>query len=727
VNLASTFSENDDDTMVILFSSPNPNRWMDPKGSFYCPVGFGMELWSEKELSRMAAIFLDYTSYLCSENDVNKQQISTILKEFGLDNSPDTYKRKDLFGMQPRFEFNPSKDVLSAMRGLKQVFTEVIQKRDVLTSPANKNDDYKIVKLEFDLDNRVFNQTFISQTILSILVRYIEKEKDGIFKELLDGTSTNRGLYGCLFEKYVDHLLVRGVSIKKRTLLEKDLDTDELICKCGKRDLCFKKVGKIQMWYENINNAIYLFGLDTFRNVKENVGILLGQKLNGCATVDSIVIQFKQGKYEVIFIQSTVRNTHTVSIAGFFGMLMLVNSIRHYSKKNVTVKFYFVVDKSNYSIFNTSEAKYLTYLFDEIEIGVVKIDEFVNPTNNPTTTTNTIDDPTTTTKTNNPITTTNTTNNPTTATNANTNTNNNSNKFYFSGSEGLHFPFFNLNKVDNRDLFWRDIYLSLDKEKITVISNVVELQINNKENNNTPNLIVEQFNNNTKKEENNMVKKLKKKINNQKEEKISVECFRIYNLLFQTFIQKKAKNMTDEEDQSDGEENNNKVQDITVKNTKTSRAPRGIGQKCRYFIVIWFCNVFTKEDISRVLGCWGLRLKCDDICFLIDESSGSDSDSGGGDDGGLLVKLKFFDRNIVSITNYFCQMKPFIDSGLISIGEIEKEIGRGREGEKEKKGERERKRKVITEPYDQQRINNNNNNSDYVKDFFSSDDDFSPL
>jgi hypothetical protein len=253
----------------------------------------------------------------------------------------------------------------------------------------------------------------------------------------------------------------------------------------------------------------------------------------------------------------------------------------------------------------------------------------------------------------------------------------------------LYFPKFSQNDDFEKDLQWRDITLNVKKSKITVIRNYVEPQKENSDDKkkdgedtrglteNHPN--TRQINNNNGGDSSKICdgrnkigfkgKKKKKRNNNQKKKKKNEEYLE-YEALYQFFLQKQKKKITEEEDLSN-DEKDSEVQD--VRNARTPRGPRGVGQKCRYVTSIWFCSTFTKKDVYRVLGCWGLSGV---ISFLEDKNV---SDSGSGrNDGGLAVELTFFDKNFSSVVSYFDRMKLFIDSNLINIGETKKEEESGK-------------------------------------------------
>jgi hypothetical protein len=167
VSFAECFGYLDGSTMLILFSSPNISRWTDGKGGMIKSIGFGMELWSHKELSEMSTFVQDYTPYLCKENDILfNGDIVYYLTSFGINDRPCTLLRRDFFGLQPRFEFCSSDELCLGFSELEKSLNKTIENRNLrMPDAGNKSEfkSHKILKLAFDVDTRKFVEIFVSE------------------------------------------------------------------------------------------------------------------------------------------------------------------------------------------------------------------------------------------------------------------------------------------------------------------------------------------------------------------------------------------------------------------------------------------------------------------------------------------------------------------------------------------------------------------------------------
>jgi hypothetical protein len=78
---------------------------------------------------------------------------------------------------------------------------------------------------------------------------------------------------------------------------------------------------------------------------------------------------------EVNFLQVTVSPNHPVSPRGFLAMFLLVKLLEFSYNKVFSVNFYFVVPEENFSSFKSTEAIYLYYIFNKIQVYVSTITE----------------------------------------------------------------------------------------------------------------------------------------------------------------------------------------------------------------------------------------------------------------------------------------------------------------------------------------------------------------
>jgi hypothetical protein len=112
---------------------------------------------------------------------------------------------------------------------------------------------------------------------------------------------------------------------------------------------------------------------------KSDKRIVLVQMLANCATIDAIRItppneshSGSRSKPIIDFIQATISCRHNVSSRGFFGMLMIIHSLKSTYNLDPIVRFIFVVPPESYDNFESSEKVYLAVAFRDINVYVAE-------------------------------------------------------------------------------------------------------------------------------------------------------------------------------------------------------------------------------------------------------------------------------------------------------------------------------------------------------------------
>jgi hypothetical protein len=337
-----------------------------------------MEVPSDDECLKIKALLYPHLpDYLCHPSDGTYNQINTCLYDLNLYGGAELYERKRLFGNQFRYLFGSSGDILAGLNGLIDAI-EIFARKGLLVPYDKEKIDsvvsHKLMQLNFDLKSRTFYHLFVSGLVILLAVRRLEYLKHLKMSDLLirykreDGT-----MYGKMFEKHVVSLMEKGVSFFYRNLEE----DESHIGSFPRSDIFFFTYvvyTPVQVWFQSIERT-GLLGLTMISS-----SILYYPVDADCYTVDAILVEKKQTtptQTEVVvnFIQATVSNNHPVSPGGFFAMFMLVKLINIANGCKAVVNFYFVVPEDVYSEFHSSEARYLRFLFEDIHIFVMRINE----------------------------------------------------------------------------------------------------------------------------------------------------------------------------------------------------------------------------------------------------------------------------------------------------------------------------------------------------------------
>jgi hypothetical protein len=122
-----------------------------------------------------------------------------------------------------------------------------------------------------------------------------------------------------------------------------------------------------QIWFDSVDCSNLL------GSTLSNLPILYRPSLQYCATIDGVIVN--QAQSEVDFLQVTVSPNHPVSPRGFLAMFLLVKLLEFSYNKEFSVNFYFVVPEENFSSFISTEAIYLYYIFNKIQVYVSTICE----------------------------------------------------------------------------------------------------------------------------------------------------------------------------------------------------------------------------------------------------------------------------------------------------------------------------------------------------------------
>jgi hypothetical protein len=554
---------------------------------------------------------------------------------------------------------------------------------------------HMVIRLEYDPIERQFSEMFISERIRSIFLDFVLSKEIKVLKNLVYNTQSRRSVQGSVFERYVERVLM-GVFIGEiKSLKGVVMDSDLVISNCHREYFCYRTFDKIQVWFKNTGNNSSMLDESIIHKINEGTSVLFIQRGEYCATVDFVVVRKIDNKIEIVFIQSTVGVKHTLSSAAFFAMIMFVKSIQlFFFPKNVLVKFFFVVEKDSYDNFHLSGEEYLTYLFDAIEIGVVKIKEFENPTTanpitanlttaNPTTANPTTANPTTANLTTANLTTANlttanlttanlitanpiaanpttanlTTANPTTAnltkvskgfspiTNSTEVSNNLNSPEVYGGSFYLIFYKFSL--INTNFLFkWNDVVLELTHDKITVKDFLQKEKEEEKE---------EEEKEEEEKEEKEKEEEEKKRKEKEKKEKKGrkkgkkkendgekQEMIQIYEKLYSVCMHEKKEKKTKEENKNKGVN----ADDCVIQ----KKMPKFTGVHCQNYYDIHFSHLFSVKDIYRTVACMRLFASIS----TRPEQNGS-----------TLTQLGFYNAGFQKVEDFINQLIPYVNPNLI--------------------------------------------------------------
>jgi hypothetical protein len=122
-----------------------------------------------------------------------------------------------------------------------------------------------------------------------------------------------------------------------------------------------------QIWFDSVDCS------DLLGSTLSNFPILYRPSLQYCATIDGIIVNQAQSKVD--FLQVTVSSNQPVSPRGFLAMFLLVKLLEFSYNKEFSVNFYFVVPEENFNSFVSTEAIYLHYIFNKIQVYVSTIIE----------------------------------------------------------------------------------------------------------------------------------------------------------------------------------------------------------------------------------------------------------------------------------------------------------------------------------------------------------------
>jgi hypothetical protein len=338
-----------------------------------------MELPSEDEYLKIKALlYKDLPTCLCERsantNTINNYtNIDSHLRALKLPKGPEEYERKILFGGQFRYTLGTPTDIANSLKGLVDAIDEYAHEGMFISRYQNVDSvkSHKLAQLNFSSRRRVFYHQCVSKLVFFSAVRKLKEVKRLQMREqLCQLKDLSSSLYGQMLEIDIIQQLREGARFTYRRLGQKDQGFKGLFRPSNVNFFSCVSYPPIQIWYEDINHTSMLGSTGISGD------ILYFPADKSCFTVDSILLVKEKGQIVVNFIQVTIQNNHGVSPGGFFAMFMLVKLIRIINVEcHVLVNFYFVVPEDKYVTFSSSEAEYLRYLFSDITIFVMKIDE----------------------------------------------------------------------------------------------------------------------------------------------------------------------------------------------------------------------------------------------------------------------------------------------------------------------------------------------------------------
>jgi hypothetical protein len=359
-----------------MFTSPSSSRWGGGKQG-NCAIGFGMELPDDDECLKVRKLLKDeFPICLCNIGDMEYSRINLALKTLNFLETPEKIERKSLFGRQFRYLFATTTDIALALDNLIGAL-QAYATNHILMYTTIKDVNlvklHKLIQLNFDVDNRFFYNIFISNLICCLVVEELRKlEKRKMWEELNRYKNRNVSIYVELFEKYGISLLLVENDVVFRSLGSQE-DCKRKFPKSKRKFFSYVIHPPIQIWYEDIDHHRML-GTSA---IDEDILYYPTDRI--CYTVDAILLQRRisregQNQISVNFLQVITSKKHDVSPGAFFAMFMLVKLIK-FKNPCVRVFFFFIVPGEVYGQFNSSKARYLRDLFEDIQIHVLKFDE----------------------------------------------------------------------------------------------------------------------------------------------------------------------------------------------------------------------------------------------------------------------------------------------------------------------------------------------------------------
>jgi hypothetical protein len=351
-------------------------KWKDGIKNGLQAVGLGMELWTDEEFSECDKSS-NHPRMLCSEKNVkNELTINQFLQDYGCEKTASKMYRKDLFGMQARYEFCGDDQIPDSLNDLRLAIEETAKE----LSPENIS-SHKIKQLQYNPSEHNFYDQYMPTTVVSFVFLEIEKIKKANYaKFLINVKNSTYETYSHFFETYVRNFLMYGFVGNVRHLDQKDAKLYVFDRILNKGDFVYKIFSneypfQILLEEEDKEDSLTLLGMGAYNFLNP---ILLSPTKSKCATFDNIIIHTPSNRDQsshIIFIQTTTMNKPPVKFSGILGMLLLAMTVQINTGHAPRLSFAFVVPNDLFDTYTAPDAEDLEKVFGKINIFVVSVSD----------------------------------------------------------------------------------------------------------------------------------------------------------------------------------------------------------------------------------------------------------------------------------------------------------------------------------------------------------------
>jgi hypothetical protein len=368
---------------VVLFASPDKEKWVPDTKEGFIGYVFGMELWTEEELKDAKAKigtvderFLTIPETLVAKNYPRQLQLElkTTLDRLGFATFASELKRTNLFGMQARTYFGDIEIINRALDRLRQIISkldeDIVQVFSVLSNRHSKRCSHQLLNLCYNPKIRFFYPRFASLMLgkfaMNILSKRTLRKNFGVLENVhKDDHVSCRS--SC--ERLVPVVLMTGGKKFDWRNHGEDITTCIEFPKCVFEQFTYEIRNNVRIFLD-IAGRPYMLRTTLMQPI-----VLECQK-EDLSTIDQIVITpppTNNAPPMVDFFQCTTAGKHTVSPASFFSMILLVSSVRRIYGVEPHVRFIFAVPHDKYANFNSLEVNNLFNVCSTMEVKVVDI------------------------------------------------------------------------------------------------------------------------------------------------------------------------------------------------------------------------------------------------------------------------------------------------------------------------------------------------------------------
>jgi hypothetical protein len=337
-----------------------------------------MESWSVTEFILVGGLLKKpVPAKLCKKNSDDRKDFSEALEMLKIFKNPSNILRRDLFGMEARFEFGKKSTFLQRLSDLKTTLSGLSEKtQEFLTSndPSKLIETHKIIHLYYNPITRNFSKNFLSNAMVLITNNYLECTKTNKYMEFLDVLKSGcEDMYRSAFENVIGRLICVGCKGVMRPLSVKDdqSNVNFSLKTHTPKSFTYVQHGRIYCFCEAFSGQ--LLGVVSYKPP-----LFLSANGLNCPTIDGIIVDWADdlnSSLVVTFVQCTVSEKHSFSPAALFSMIVFIKLLGLKNDKVVSsVRFFFIVPSDKFTDFGCAEATKTLRNFGITEIKVVKLD-----------------------------------------------------------------------------------------------------------------------------------------------------------------------------------------------------------------------------------------------------------------------------------------------------------------------------------------------------------------